>query len=163
VVAIGASFAFRGDAELLPAPTPEPTAESTATRTIPPTATASPMATPQPSATPLPSPTLAAGRRSRPAPIESVKVEVQESLPRQYIVVIVAGLPNGCAERYAQDVKREGDVFIITILNSEPIANVPCTLIFRTYEVRVTIADSLQSGRTYTVRVNDQQTTFTAR
>jgi hypothetical protein len=164
VLAFGAYFAFRGDEEVLPDPTPVPTVQVVVTATMPasptsqPTASATPTRTP----TPVPSPTLPAGRRSVPAPIDSVRVEVQDS-PRRYLVLAVASLPNGCAMQYAQDVKREGDVFTVTVLNSVPTANTPCTLIARTYEVRVTISDSLQAGRTYTVRVNDKQATFTAR
>jgi hypothetical protein len=165
VLAFGAYFAFRGDEELLPDPTPVPTAVVVVTATMPassptsqPTASATPTRTP----TPLPSPTLPAGRRSVPAPIDSVRVEVQDS-PRRYLVVAVARLPNGCAMQYTQDVKREGDVFTVTVLNSVPTADTLCTLIARTYEVRVTITDSLQAGRSYTVRVNDKQATFTAR
>lgn len=165
VLAFGAYFIFRGDEELLPDPTPVPTVQVVVTATMPaasptgqPTASPTPTRTP----TPVPSPTLPAGRRSVPAPIESVRVEVQDS-PRRYLVVAVGSLPNGCAMQYTQDVKREGDVFTVTVLNSMPAANTLCTQIARTYEVRVTITDSLQPGRSYTIRVNDKQATFTAR
>jgi hypothetical protein len=78
-------------------------------------------------------------------------------------VTVVATLPNGCAMKHSQDVKREGDVFIVTVLNSEPTGNnVRCTAVASTYEVRVTIGETLVAGRTYTVRVNDKQTTFRA-
>jgi hypothetical protein len=165
VVALGAYFAFRGDEQIVPEPTPVPTIAVIVTATMPPAspttpATAAP--TPTRTPTPVPTPTLPAGRRSVPAPIQSVRVEVLDS-PRRYLVVAVASLPNGCAMQYAQDVKREGDVFTVTVLNSVPVANTPCTLIARTYEARVTITDSLQAGRTYTVKVNDKQATFAAR
>jgi hypothetical protein len=160
VLAFGAYFAFRGDEEVLPTPTPEPTTPATATATTPPTATQTATATPQPSATPAPTPTLPAGRRAEPAPIESLRVEPQAP---PYVVVVTAGLPNGCAQPYTHEVSRQGDVFTVRLLNSVPTANVPCTLIYRTYEARVTISATLVAGRAYTVRVNDKQTTFTAR
>ena len=162
VVALAAYFVMRGDEEVLATPTPVPTVAPTSTPTV--QATAPPTGTPAPraSATLQPSPTLPAGRRAVPAPIQSVKVEPGTTSPRTYTVTIVATLPNGCALRYTQDVKREGDVFIVTVLNSEPTGNVPCTAVSSTYEVRVTIGESLQAGRTYTVRVNDKETTFRA-
>jgi hypothetical protein len=162
VVALAAYFVMRGDEEVLATPTPVPTVAPTSTPTVQATAPPTGTPTPRPSATPQPSPTLAAGRRAVPAPIQSVKVEPGTTSPRTYTVAIVASLPNGCATRYTQDIKREGDVFIVIILNSEPTGNVPCTAVVSTYEVRVTIGESLVAGRTYTVRVNDKETTFRA-
>lgn len=162
VVALAAYFVMRGDEEVLATPTPEPTLAATNTPAL--AATVAPAATlaPRPSATPPPSPTLAAGRRAVPAPIQSVKVEAGSGTPRQYTVTIAASLPNGCIMKYTQDVKREGDTFVITVLNSEPTAPVRCTSLVTPYEVKVTIGEALVAGRTYTVRVNDKETTFKA-
>jgi hypothetical protein len=162
VLATAGYFAFRGDEEVLPTPTPVPTTEQTPvpSATPMPSATVAPTATP--SSTPPPTPTLAAGRRAVPAPIDAVSVETQGT-PSQYVVLATATLPNGCIMQYTQSVRREGNTFIVTVLNSEPTANVLCTTVFRTYQVRVTIGDALQSGQTYTVRVNDKSTTFRAR
>jgi hypothetical protein len=156
VVALGAYFGLRGDEEIVATPTPEPTAVVTPSETPPPEASV----TTEPSATPEPSPTLAEGRAPEPAPIESVDVGLQDG---QHVVVIVAGLPNGCTEPHSQEVTREGNVYTVTILNSVPEDDdAICTEIFRTYEVRVSIGDVLEPGETYTVVVNDQETTFTA-
>ena len=162
VVAVGAYFGFRGDEEVVITPTPEPSLTATATPS--PDATATPAetetATPEPSATPEPTPTLEAGQKPADAPIESVDVTYQDGKP---LVTIVAGLPDGCAKPYSQDVVRDGDSFVITILNSVPDKNAICTAIYRTYQIQVSIGDSLDAGQTYVVTANDQKTRFTAR
>jgi hypothetical protein len=166
VVAVAAYFVMRGDEEVVATPTPVATIAPSSTATVQPTVqgTAPPTGTaaPRPSATPPPSPTLAAGRRAVPAPIQSVKVEAGSGTPRQYTVTIAASLPNGCVMKYTQDVKREGDTFVITVLNSEPTAPVRCTSVVTPYEVKVTIVEALVAGRTYTVKANDKTTTFRA-
>lgn len=167
VVALGAYFAFRGDEEVIATPTPEPTVAATQTPAPAdtPEATEAPTEAPTevPTETPEPSPTVEAGRVIEPAPIESVEVVVQRSLPPQYVVMIVATLPTGCDEPHTQDVTREGDTFTITILNSTPEGDAICTLILRTYEVNVNLGASFDAGTTYTVVVNGEETTFTAR
>ena len=159
-------FALRGDNEVIATPpTPEATLAVTGTpavATVSVTVAPSATAVPKPSATPVPSPTLAAGRRSLPAPIQSVKVEAGKSKPVQYTIIIAASLPNGCAMKYTQDVKREKDVYTVTVLNSEPTGAVRCTSVTSTYEVRITISDTLEAGKTYTVTANDKKTTFKA-
>ena len=161
VVAVGAYFALRGDEEVLPAPTPTPTAVPTETATPAPedTATPEPSATLEPSATAEPSPILVEGSEPEPAPIESIDVEFEDGQP---VLIIVAGLPNSCVEPLSQDVMLEGDVYTVTILNSSPGEDQVCAAVFRTYEIRVSIGDVLESGHTYTVMVNDQETSFTA-
>jgi hypothetical protein len=162
VVALAAYFVMRGDEEVIATPTPVPTVALSSTATVPATAPPTGTPPPRPSATPPPSPTLATGRRAVPAPIQSVKVEAGSGTPRQYTVTIAASLPNGCIMKYTQDVKREGDTFIITVLNSEPTAPVRCTSVVTPYEVKVTIGEALVAGRTYTVKANDKTTTFRA-
>jgi hypothetical protein len=164
VVALVAYFALRGDEEVIATPTPEPSATATATATATPADTETPQpsatAEAEPSATPEPSPTVEEGRVPEAAPIESIDVQYEDGKP---VVIIVAGLPNGCAEPQSQEVTLEGTVYTVTILNSVPADDdVVCTDIFRTYEIRVAIGDVLESGETYTVMVNDQETTFTA-
>ena len=162
VVALAAYFVMRGDEEVLATPTPVPTVAPTSTPAVQATAPATGTPTPRPSATLQPSPTLPAGRRAVPAPIQSVTVEAVSGTPRQYTVTIAASLPNGCVMKYTQDVKREGDTFVITVLNSEPTAPVRCTSVVTPYEVKVTIGEALVAGRTYTVKANDKTTTFRA-
>lgn len=160
VAGLGAYFGFRGDEEIIPTPTPTATLEATATPepSGTPEPTLEPTETPQP--TTEPSPTLEAGKATDTAPIESVDVTFQDGKP---LVTIVAGLPSGCAEPYSQEVMRDGDTFVITILNSVPAdPNTICTAIFGTYEIQVTIGDALTSGQIYLLMVNDDLSRFSA-
>ena len=164
VVALGAYFAFRGDEEVVPTPTPPPTIEASTTpeeeATKEPTNEPAEVETPDDgaSAEPSPSPTPDA-RPSEHAPIESVVVEFIDG---QHVIVISAGLPSGCHDPLAQVVTREADVFMVTITNSPPEPGEVCSAEFRTYEVQITIGEALQAGLEYAVRVNDHETTFTA-
>lgn len=102
------------------------------------------------------------GRQTVPAPIDELDVRVAESMPPRYFLHLVAGLPSGCAEPARHDVSRQGDSITVTVLNSMPSGDVMCTMIYGTYELNIDLGTDLSSGRTYTVRVNDRTTTFTA-
>jgi hypothetical protein len=102
------------------------------------------------------------GRQEVPAPIDGLAVRVMESNPPQYMLNVRAGLPSGCAERNRHDTRREGDAITVTVMNWMPAGNVPCTMIYGSYELNVNLGGGFQSGTTYTVTVNDKKTTFVA-
>jgi hypothetical protein len=102
-------------------------------------------------------------RRAVEAPIDGLEVLTLESFPPQYVLHVQAGLPNGCAEQYGSEVERVDDVITFTVLNTMPaIQNVACTMIYGMYEVNLPLGSEFESGHTYTVIVNGQETTFTA-
>jgi hypothetical protein len=108
-------------------------------------------------------PGLPADRRAVEAPIDGLDIAVLESFPPQYMLTVHAGLPSGCAQRYGSEIARYGDVITVTVLNSMPaIQNMACTMIYGTYEVNLNLGGDFEPGVTYTVQVNDQETTFTA-
>ena len=108
-------------------------------------------------------PQLPADRRPEAAPIESVEVIVAESFPPQYFLSVRAGLPSGCVQQYKHDVERDGDVITVKVLNSIPTAtDIACTTIYGIYELNIALGIDFDSGETYTVLVNDQETTFMA-
>lgn len=114
-----------------------------------------------PSGTKLPA--LPDDRRAVEAPIDGLDVLTLESFPPQYMLHVQAGLPNGCAERYGSEVERVGDAITVTVLNTIPAdETVACTAIYGMYEVNLSLGSDFESGATYTVKVNDQETTFTA-
>jgi hypothetical protein len=125
------------------------------------------MTAPSPRAVPpvQPTATLAppGGRLAVPAPIDGLDVRVLESAPPRYIVDVTAGLPSGCAQRDSHKVDRTGTVVTITVMNSVPPGNPICTMIYGTYQLSVDLGTDFVRGTTYTVRVNDKTTTFTAR
>lgn len=108
-------------------------------------------------------PQLPPDREAEPAPIDGLDVRVAESFPPQYFLNVQAGLPSGCAEQYRHEVERDGDVITVTVLNSLPAADgVVCTAIYGMYELNIALGSDFESGETYKVRVNDEETTFTA-
>jgi hypothetical protein len=101
-------------------------------------------------------------RRTVEAPIDGLDVRVLESSPPRYMLNVKAGLPSGCAMQHSHAVSRAGDAITVTVLNSMPTGNPICTMIYGTYELNINLGSDFESGRTYTVRVNDKVTTFTA-
>jgi len=96
------------------------------------------------------------------APIDKVEVITNKSNPPQYTVRIAAGLPGGCALRDSSRSERAGTVITITVLNTMPKDDLVCTAIYGTYELNIDIGSTFTPGTTYTVKVNDKTTTFTA-
>jgi hypothetical protein len=107
----------------------------------------------------LPAP---AGRHTVAAPIDGLDVLVMESFPPQYMLNIRAGLPSGCAKQDSHSVSRVGNTITVTVLNSMPNGDPPCTMIYGTYELNINLGSDFLSGSTYTVRVNDKMTMFRA-
>jgi hypothetical protein len=102
------------------------------------------------------------GRHTVTAPIDGLDVLVLESFPPQYMLNVRAGLPGGCARQDSHSVSRVGDTITVTVLNSMPNGDPPCTKIYGTYELNINLGSDFISGSTYTVHVNDQTTTFRA-
>jgi hypothetical protein len=101
-------------------------------------------------------------RQTVRAPIDGLDVLVLESSPPQYMLNVKAGLPSGCAQKHSHATARTGETITVTVLNSMPTGNPICTMIYGTYELNINLGSDFESGRTYTVRVNDKVTTFTA-
>ncbi len=102
----------------------------------------------------------ATGRHAIAAPIDRMDIVIRESSPPQVTLNVAAGLPSGCAQRESHSVTRTGDTFTVSVLNSMPTGNPVCTMIYGTYELNIDLGRDVRPGVTYTVRVNDQTTTF---
>ena len=97
------------------------------------------------------------------APVESVELLVMESFPPQYSLVVVSGLPNGCASFAGYRLERSGNTIKIEMVNWKPAdPQVVCTEIYRTVETRISLGSDFESGRTYTLLVNDVAESFVA-
>ena len=96
------------------------------------------------------------------APVESVDIAATASLPAQYSAQIVAGLPGSCSEPAYQQVYRVGNRITIKVFNTEPVEETICMPVYRTYPVNVPLGADFNRGETYTVKVNNIETTFTA-
>ncbi len=99
------------------------------------------------------------------APIESVELLILESFPPQYNLLITSGLPSGCAEFSRYDVQRVDDTTIaVQIWNLVPAPDslIACTAIYGLVDTTISLGSDFVSGVTYTVTVNDFETTFDA-
>jgi hypothetical protein len=90
------------------------------------------------------------------APIDAMDIVVLESFPPQYVLTVVAGLPNGCARADGHEVDRVLDTVRVRIYNTVPVGKVACIQVYRTYQLSIPLGSDLQSGRDYTVDVNGQ-------
>lgn len=96
------------------------------------------------------------------APIESVEVVRSDSVTPSYWAVVVSGLPGGCVKFERIDTKPSGDTFEVTVLNRVLQTFAPCTAIYGYVTNRIPLTGEFVLGRTYTVVVNGQATSFVA-
>ena len=98
------------------------------------------------------------------APIDEIDILVRESSPPGYTAHIISGLPSGCALFHeARITARAGDTITISVSNTVPSdPEVACRAIYTFHETNIDLGQDLVSGRTYTVKVNDEQTNFIA-
>jgi hypothetical protein len=109
-----------------------------------------------------PAPTPDADKVAVLAPIENIAIEVAESFPVQYFLVITSGLPNGCAEFDDYEMHREGASIFVKLTNLIPAdKNITCTEQYRIVETRIALGTDLASGTVHTVDVNGKNETFT--
>ncbi len=98
-----------------------------------------------------------------PAPIDGLTINVAESFPPQYMLLVESGLPNGCAMFGTYEVKRDGDIVNVLVTNYVPAdKNVACDMSYGTVETTVDLGSDFELGTEYTLLVNDKSTTFTA-
>jgi hypothetical protein len=110
----------------------------------------------------VPNAPSSSGRQEVLAPIDALDIRILESSPPQYMLNVRAGLPSGCAEKARHEVKREAYAITVTVLNSIPTGNPPCTLIYGSYELNINLGSDFRPGTTYSVTVNDKTTVIVA-
>ena len=97
-----------------------------------------------------------------PAPIDDVRINIAESFPPQYFVLVQSGLPNACHEFDGYDVTQDGDTINIVVTNLKPEGPMECAESYGTVESNIALGSGFEGGRTYTVHVNDVTETFVA-
>ena len=96
-----------------------------------------------------------------PAPIESVRVVVKDSL--EYSLLIVSGLPDSCAKFESYDLDRDGNLLEVTVTNLSPTGPFSCLAVYEIHEGELHLGSDFTPGEEYTVVINGQVTeTFTA-
>jgi inhibitor of cysteine peptidase len=121
-------------------------------------------ATSAPAASPTSAPTAAptidpAANEIKPRPIDSVEVQIRESLPVQVAVLVTGALTDGCTEFHQMQQVRSGNTIEITITTIRP-KDVPCTQELTIYTNTIALDGEFSTG-TYIVRVNGVEKTFT--
>ena len=101
------------------------------------------------------------------SPIESAEIMVLESVPPQYQLRVVSGLPkgSGCSQFNGYEIRRSESNEIEVIVTHHEVADrmVMCTADFPIVETFVPLGSGFVSGEKYTVRVNsDTVTSFSA-
>ena len=102
------------------------------------------------------------------SPIESLEVVVSESDPSKYSLNVLSALPQGstCSVFNGYDILRRAGITIeveVTHLKIPPGQIVPCTADYPTVSTEIPLGANFVPGETYTVIVNGQVETFTAR
>ena len=78
-------------------------------------------------------------------------------------VVVVSGLPNGCTSFGGYRLEGNGDMIRIEVINWKPAdESKACTEEYRTVEHNIWLGSDFESGKTYTVIVNDVIESFVA-
>ena len=96
----------------------------------------------------------------RLAPIDEVDVRIAESYPPQVFVYILGGLADSCTSFHDLTTKRDGKTINIKVQTIRP-KDAECAQVYGSFEKNVPLGSDFTSGETYTVKVNDKETTFT--
>ena len=91
-----------------------------------------------------------------PAPIESVRVVVNDSL--EYSLLIVSGLPDSCAKFESYELNLDGNRIEVTVSNLSPTGPVACLAVYEMREGELPLGSNFIPGKEYTVVVNGQVT-----
>lgn len=90
------------------------------------------------------------------APIDSVSSLVADSFPPQYFLLVESGLPHGCAQFDRYEVKIEGTLIQVAVINREPAEGaVGCSAQYQTVENQIPLGSDLLPDTTYTLLVNE--------
>ena len=153
-----------GAATSAPAPTDVPAPTPTSTQTADGAATVTPDTSEVPSPvapTPDKAQTVMPETTEVPAPIEEVTVHKVDSEPVAYFLIISSGLPNSCHTFDRTEVEESEREITVSVINRLLTGDVACAEIYRTEAHPVYLGTDFELDTTYTVRVNDWETSFT--
>ncbi|HEU0022967.1 MAG TPA: hypothetical protein VFR55_15045 [Dehalococcoidia bacterium] len=92
----------------------------------------------------------------KPAPIESVSIEVSAAEPSVADLVVESGLPNSCYTFGHYSVSREGDTFRVEIVNLIPDdPMLACAEVYGMITTRIPLEGGVDTCKFYDVVVND--------
>ncbi|MBN2075879.1 MAG: hypothetical protein JW762_10040 [Dehalococcoidales bacterium] len=94
------------------------------------------------------------------APIHEVDIRIAESYPPQVLVYIKGGLADACTTFDEVMIKRKTDTDIYIEVTVRRPKDRMCAQVYGYFEKNVNLGTDFESNETYTVTVNDYQTTF---
>jgi hypothetical protein len=101
------------------------------------------------------------GNKNVLAPIEGVQLNIAESMPLQYSIHAVQGLPSGCASPGGYTLARDGNRVLVSLYNQVPSdPDIVCTLIYRTEELDIPLGSDFDAATAYLVEINGNQLRF---
>ena len=125
-----------------------------------PTSTTMPVPTTEPTNGPDPKPTGPVGEtQAGKAMVDSVEVQIRESLPVQVSVNVKSNLPDACTQIDAINTLRDGNTFNVDISTTRPV-EVLCAQVLTPFEENVSLDVKGLTKGTYTVNVNGVTATF---
>ena len=142
-----------------PIPTSAPTPERA--ETVTPETTEVPAPIPTSAPTPERAETVTPETTEVPAPIDGVELNIAESDPPQYFLEITSGLPNACHTFDGIDTQRSGTEIAVSVINRVLTGDIACAQVYETESSTVFLGSEFEADVTYTVRVNDWETSFT--
>jgi len=93
------------------------------------------------------------------APIHDISITLLKSNPPQVNVHIQGGLADGCTTFHDIQTTRESTTITLKVTTQRP-KDAICTEIYTWFEKDVNLGSNFTIGQVYTVKVNDQTTTF---
>ena len=98
-----------------------------------------------------------------PAPIDGIKIEIAESFPPQYFLVVESGLPDSCVKFDRYEVERHGRTLDVKVTNLQPAdKTLLCMQVYGTVESRIALGTDFEPGEVYVAQVNDSTFSFMA-
>ena len=142
-----------------PIPTSAPTPERAQTAT--PEATEVPAPIPTSAPTPERAETVTPETTEVSAPIDGVELNIAESDPPQYFLEVTSGLPDACHTLDRTETQRAGTEITVTVINRVLTGDIACAQVYETESSTMFLGSEFEADVTYTVRVNDWETSFT--
>ncbi len=95
------------------------------------------------------------------APIDNLDLQIAESFPLQYFLLVGSGLPDGCHSFGGYTITRDGNRVLIKVFNLRPAdSNLMCIQVYGTVESNIPLGSDYDAGETYIVDVNGQTISF---
>ena len=95
------------------------------------------------------------------APVDNLDLQIAESFPLQYFLLVDSGLPDGCHSFGGYTITRDGNRVLIKVFNLRPAdSNLMCIQVYGTVETNIPLGSDYDAGEAYIIDVNGQTVSF---